>query len=470
MPDFLAETAEIRESDWTAAPIPADLRNRRVEIAGPVNREMVVRALNSGADMYMADFEDSNSPTWDNCVDGQVNLRDAVRGTVEFTGPEGTRHTTNGRTPAIFVRPRGWHLDERHMKVDGEPVPAALFDFGLFFFHNAARLVEMGSGPYFYLPKLEGHLEARLWNDVFEHAQRALGIPHGTIRATALIETILAAFEMDEILFELREHSAGLNHGCWDYLFSFIKRFRNHSSFLLPDRDQVTMDQHFMHSSMELLIHTCHRRGIHAIAGMNTQIPIECDPASNVAALRKVRQDKLREVEAGSDGTWVGHPELVAIAKESFESYTKAPNQIPRLRTDVAVTSRDLLAVPEGEITEGGLRTNIRIGILYLESWLRGEGSVSLDHTMEGTATVEISRSQVWQWIRHGARLSDGRLIDADMATEMMREELDRIRKETGERRYLEGPFDLASKLFAEMITSGEFPEFLSSVAYDYLD
>jgi malate synthase len=356
------------------------------------------------------------------------------------------------------------------MKVDGEPVPAALFDFGLFFFHNAEALVHRGGGPYFYLPKLEGHLEARLWNDVFVHAQDSLGFPLGTIRATVLIETILAAFEMDEILYELRDHSSGLNCGRWDYIFSFIKRFRNHPEFVLPDRAQVTMDRDFLEAYVDLLIRTCHRRGIHAMGGMAAQIPIKNDPAANQAALEKVRADKLREVRAGHDGTWVAHPGLVPVAREVFDAHMKTPNQIGVARDDVRVTAADLLKVPAGEITERGLRTNINVGVLYLESWLRGSGCVPLHHLMEDAATAEISRSQVWQWVRHGARMSDGRTVTRDLVHSILREEMERIRAGVGEAGYATGRYDTASKLFAEMMTDEEFEEFMPSLAYDLLD
>jgi malate synthase len=468
-PDFLAETAEIRAGDWKAATIPHDLMDRRVEITGPVDRKMVINALNSGASTYMADFEDSNSPTWDNCISGQLNLRDAVRRTIEYTSP-GKVYRLNATTATLIVRPRGWHLDERHMRVNGASVPASLFDFGLFFFHNAAELIERGSGPYFYLPKMESHLEARLWNDVFLHAQSELGIPRGTIRATVLVETILAAFEMDEILFELREHSAGLNCGRWDYIFSFIKRFRNHGAFMLPDRAQVTMDRDFLKAYVDLLIKTCHRRGIHAMGGMAAQIPIKNDPAANEAAIAKVRADKLREVRAGHDGTWVAHPGLVPVAKEIFDEHMKTPNQITVARHDVSVGAAELLKVPSGEITEKGLRTNINVGVLYLESWLRGMGCVPLYNLMEDAATAEISRAQVWQWIRHGAHLADGRKVTRELVHVIMVEELARIRESIGETAYGEGRYETAAKLFAGMMTSEDFAEFMPSLAYELLD
>src|SRR6266478_6068385 len=413
LPDFLAETAGIRQSDWKVAPIPRDLRDRRVEITGPVDRKMIINALNSGANVFMADFEDSNSPTWQNNLQGQANLRDTVAGTIAYTSPEGKQYRLNSQVATLMVRPRGWHLDEKHFEVDEKPISASLFDFGLYFFHNAKHLIANGSGPYFYLPKMESHLEARLWNDVFWLAQDELGIPRGTIRATVLIETILAAFEMDEILYELRDHSSGLNCGRWDYIFSFIKKFRNRH-FVLPDRSILTMDKHFLKSYVDLLIQTCHRRGIHAMGGMAAQIPIKNDPAANERALGKVRQDKLREVRAGHDGTWVAHPGLVPIAKEIFDTHMTGSNQIHRRPDDVHVTPADLLAVPEGEITEDGLRWNIDVGLQYLEAWLRGSGCVPIYNLMEDAATAEICRAQVWQWIKHGAKLNDGRTITPD--------------------------------------------------------
>jgi malate synthase len=469
-PDFLPETRAVREAAWKVAPTAKDLTDRRVEITGPVDRKMVINALNSGASTYMADFEDSNSPTWDNCVQGQVNLRDAVRRTIEFTSPDGKHYRVDGRPATLIVRPRGWHLNERHFRVDGQPVPAALFDFGLFFFHNAEELLRRGSGPYFYIPKLEGHLEARLWNDVFVRAQDSAGVPRGTIRATVLIETILAAFEMDEILYELRDHSAGLNCGRWDYIFSFIKRFRGHRGFVLPDRALVTMDRHFLKSYVDLLVQTCHRRGIHAMGGMAAQIPIKNDAAANEAALERVRADKLREVRAGHDGTWVAHPALVAVARDVFDAHMKTPHQIRTPREGVAVTARDLLSVPEGGISEKGLRVNINVGVLYLESWLRGSGCVPLYNLMEDAATAEISRAQVWQWIRHGARLDDGRVVTRELAQAVMRQEMDAVREAVGEQAFAAGRYETASKLFGEMMTSEQFVEFMPSFAYDFLD
>jgi malate synthase len=469
-PDFLPDTAEIRDADWSVAPIPHDLLDRRVEITGPVDRKMVINALNSGASTYVADFEDSNSPTWDNCLTGQANLRDAVRGTIEYTSPEGKQYRLKDQVATLIVRPRGWHLDERHMRVNGAVVPASLFDFGLFFYHNGAELIARGSGPYFYLPKMESHLEARLWNDVFVHAQSELGIKQGSIRATVLIETILAAFEMDEILYELRDHSAGLNCGRWDYIFSFIKRFRNHPGFMLPDRAQVTMDRDFLKAYVDLLIQTCHRRGIHAMGGMAAQIPIKNDAAANDAAMEKVRADKLREVRAGHDGTWVAHPALVPLAKEIFDEHMKTPNQFHVTRDDVLVGAADLMKVPAGEITEKGLRTNVNVGVMYLESWLRGLGCVPLYNLMEDAATAEISRAQVWQWIRHGAHLSDGRKVTRELVQHVLEEEMTRIRQSVGDTAYAAGRYETAAKVFAGMMTSEEFSEFMPSLAYEFLD
>ncbi len=469
-PDFLPETAQIRAKEWTVAPIPADMQDRRVEITGPVDRKMIINALNCGASVFMADFEDANSPTWTNNLEGHINLKDAVRRKIEFTSPEGKHYKLKDKTATLLVRPRGWHLVEKHLYVDGKPISGSMFDFGLYFFHNAKALLERGTGPYFYLPKLESHLEARLWNDVFVFAQEEVGVPQGSIRGTVLIETILAAFEMDEILYELRDHSAGLNCGRWDYIFSFIKKFRNHSNFVLPDRALVSMDRHFLDSYVQLLIKTCHRRGIHAMGGMAAQIPIRTDPEANEKALEKVRQDKLREVKAGHDGTWVAHPGLVPVAKEIFDEGMKSANQIDRKREEVSISAKDLLAVPDGDITEQGLRVNIDVGIQYLESWLRGIGCVPIYNLMEDAATAEISRSQVWQWIHHGAKMKDGRPVTADLVRQTIPEELAKIRKHIGDDRYAKSKFDLAGRLFEEMMTKPEFTEFLTLVAYDNID
>ncbi len=468
-PDFLEETKEIRESEWKVAQIPDDLLDRRVEITGPVDRKMVINALNSGANVFMADFEDSNSPTWENNLDGQINLRDAVRKNITFRAPEGKEYKLNTKTATLMVRPRGWHLEERHFFVNDEPISASLFDFGLYFFHNAKALIKSGSAPYFYLPKLENHLEARLWNDIFVFSQKLLGIPNGTIRATVLIENILAGFEMDEILYELRDHSAGENCGRWDYIFSVIRKFRNIDGFLMPDRAQITMDKDFLNSYVQLLIQTCHNRGIHAMGGMAAQIPIKNDPSSNEAALEKVKKDKLREVMAGHDGTWVAHPALVPVAKEIFDKHMKSPNQIGNIPYKGKVTASDLLKITKGEITEAGLRTNISVGILYIEPWLRGTGCVPINNLMEDAATAEISRSQIWQWFRHNAVLSNGIKVSKELIVKIIREELDKIQNTMGYEKYNTGKFELAGKLFEEISTGRDFTEFLTIKAYDYI-
>ncbi len=462
MPDFLSETRSIRESDWRISPVPKDLERRKVEITGPVDRKMIINGLNSGADVYMADFEDSNSPTWTNNLSGQRNLMDAVRRRIEFTSPEGKKYALKEKTAVLLVRPRGWHLVEKHFKVEGRPISASLFDFGLFFFHNAKELLGRGTGPYFYVPKLESHLEARLWNDVFTFSEKKLGITHGSVKATVLIETILGAFEMDEILYELKEHSSGLNCGRWDYIFSFIKKFKDRPDFVLPDRASVTMDKPFLKSYTELVIKTCHRRGAHAMGGMAAQIPIKNDPVKNEQALDKVRQDKLREVKAGHDGTWVAHPDLVKLAMDIFDQHASGRNQLAVKRDDVKVTAKDLLAVPAGDITEAGLRTNINVGVLYLEAWLRGVGCVPLYNLMEDAATAEISRIQVWQWVRHGARLKDGRAVDQALVKAVLKEELAKMPPG--------GRFPEAAKIFEDMMTRSDCPEFLTLVAYEQLD
>ena len=469
-PDFLPDTKTIREGDWRIAPVPRDIQDRRVEITGPTDRKMVINALNCGASVFMADFEDANTPTWENMIEGQANLSDAVRGKITFDDPETGRHySLNDKTAVLFVRPRGWHLPEKHILVAGEPMSGALFDFALFFFHNAKELVARGTGPYFYLPKIESHLEARLWNDVFLHAQAKLGLAKGTIRATVLIETILAAFEMDEILYELRDHSAGLNCGRWDYIYSFIKKFAEDPHCVMPDRGQVTMSAHFLRSYSLLLIKTCHRREIHAVGGMAAQIPIRDDPEANEAAMEKVRDDKRREAGDGHDGTWVAHPGLVAIAKEIFDREMPQPNQIARKRQDVHVTAADLLKVPEGTITEAGLRQNLNVGIGYIEAWLRGIGCVPLYNLMEDAATAEISRAQVWQWIRHGAKLEDGRKTDAALCRAVLDEELAKLRETVGEEAYRRGRYEDAAKLFRELIEAPTFTEFLTIPAYEIL-
>ncbi len=467
--DFPPETAPVRESEWTVVPPPEDLLDRRVEITGPTDRKMIINALNSGANVFMADFEDSNSPTWRNLVDGQANLIDAVEGTIEHTAPEtGRRYRLKDRVATLMVRPRGWHLPESRVRVDGRGGSGSLFDFALYFFHNARRLTAKGTAPYFYLPKMESHLEARLWNDVFLAAQEALGLPKGTIRATVLIETLPAAFEMDEILWELREHSAGLNCGRWDYIFSFIKKNRRFPECVLPDRGRVTMDRPFLRAYSELLVRTCHRRGIHAMGGMAAQIPIKEDLAANRAAFEKVAADKRREVDAGHDGTWVAHPGLVETARDIFDAGMPGPNQIGRGREDVSVSREELLAVPDGPITEAGMRQNISVGIRYLEAWLRGSGCVPLDHLMEDAATAEISRAQLWQWIRHGARLDDGSRVTGRLYAEIRHDAVRSFEKGVA-RESSEHRFAAAASLFDRMIESDELPDFLTIPAYEEL-
>jgi malate synthase len=458
LPEFLPETQDLRHSPWTVGPIPADLQDRRVEITGPVDRKMVINALNSGAKVFMADFEDSHSPTWTGTLEGQMNLRDAIRGTIGYTSPEGKAYRLNAHTAVLKVRPRGWHLEEKHVLCDGRPISGGLFDFGLFFFHNARALLAKGSGPYFYLPKMESHLEARLWNDVFVEAQRSLGLPVGTIKATVLIETILASFELNEILYELRDHCVGLNCGRWDYIFSFIKKFRLRPEFVLPDRAQVTMTTHFLKSYSHLLIQTCHRRGAFAMGGMAAQIPIKNDPAANAAAMEKVRADKLREATAGHDGTWVAHPALVPIAMEVFDAQMQGPNQLAMKREDVHVNAADLLAVPEGQVTEGGLRMNVNVALQYLESWIRGVGCVPIHNLMEDAATAEISRAQVWQWIRHGR-------VSAERFRQVLKEELTTV-MEGNPKASASGTYERAAALLERITTSPEFVEFLTLPAY----
>jgi malate synthase len=469
-PDFLPNTEHIRQGDWRVAPTPADLQDRRVEITGPSgDRKMVINALNSGANVFMVDFEDAQSPTWDGLLAGQINLRDAIRRQIDFTSPEGKQYTLNEKTAVLIARPRGWHLDEKHLLVDGEPVSGSLFDFGLYFFHNAQELLDRGSGPYFYLPKLESHHEARLWNDVFVRAQEVLGIPQGSIRATVLIETILATFEVDEILYELRNHSAGLNCGRWDYIFSAIKRLRNLPDFIYPDRAQVTMTTHFMRSYSLLVIQTCHRRGIHAMGGMSAFIPVKNDEEANERAFAQVRADKEREAEDGHDGTWVAHPGLVPIALEVFNRIMPQPNQIERRRDDVEVTAADLLAVPGGSITETGLRTNISVGVQYLGAWLGGQGAVPINNLMEDAATAEISRAQVWQWVRHPQGvLADGRKVTLDLVDELLADEMRKIEAAVGPKRV--DNYRRAGQLFSELTRNDEFEEFLTLPGYGLLD
>ena len=468
LPDFLEETRAVREGDWTIAPLPQDLQNRRVEITGPVDRKMVINALNSGAKVFMADFEDASTPVWTNMIDGQLNLRDAVLGTIAYDDPVTDKHYELSDTPAVLlVRPRGWHLAEKHVLVDGEPMSGSLFDFGLYFFHNAKTLLHKGSGPYFYLPKMQSHLEARLWNDVFVEAQQALGIMKGAIKATVLIEHILATFEAEEILYELRDHSAGLNCGRWDYIFSYIKSFRHFPDRILPERGQITMTVPFMRAYALHVIKTCHRRHAPAIGGMAAQIPIKDDPAANEAAMSKVRADKEREASDGHDGTWVAHPGLVPVALEIFDRLMPQPNQIDRQRPDVNATTADLIAVPEGTISEAGLRQNISVGIGYLEAWLRGLGCVPLHNLMEDAATAEICRTQVWQWLCHGAKLDDGRTIDLALFRQLLDEEMEKTRNAVGAGAFETGRYADAAKLFQDLSEAEACAEFLTLPAYD---
>jgi malate synthase len=469
LPDFLPETKKIRDADWVVAPQPKDMLDRRVEITGPTDRKMVINALNSGASTFMADFEDANCPTWHNMIDGQINLRDAVRRTITLD-QGGKQYRLNEKTAVLLPRPRGWHLDEKHMTVDGQPVAGGIFDFALFFFHNAKELLARGSGPYFYLPKMESHLEARLWNEIFVFAQEELKIAKGSIKATALIETVVAAFEMDEILYELREHSAGLNIGRWDYIFSCIKKFRANKNFCLADRSQVTMTAPFMRAYALLLVKTCHRRGAPAMGGMAAQIPIKNDPAANEAALEKVRQDKLREVTDGCDGTWVAHPGLVGIAKEVFDKHMPG-NQYGRQRPDVNVSAKDLLAFqPERPITEAGLRNNISVGIQYLGAWLAGNGCVPVFNLMEDAATAEISRSQIWQWIRSPKGvLKDGRKVTVELFRALLAEELPKVKTYLGDVAWSAGRYEDGAKLFEKLIVE-DYVEFLTLPAYAKID
>jgi len=471
LPDFLPETRAIREGDWRVAPIPADLQDRRVEITGPTERKMIINALNSGARMFMADCEDSLSPGWDNVIDGQTNLRDAVRRTIGFTSPEGKQYRLNAETAVLMVRPRGWHLYEKHLLANGEAVPGAFVDFGLYLFHNARELLARGTGPYFYLPKLESHLEARLWAEVFAFAERELGLARGTIRCTVLIETILAAFEMDEILHELRDHIVALNCGRWDYIFSFIKKFSRRPDFVLPDRQQVTMTTHFLRSYSLLCIKTCHRRGAFAMGGMAAQIPIKNDPQANEEALAKVRADKEREAGDGHDGTWVAHPALVPVAMEVFDRLMPHPNQVAKLREDVQVSARDLLTVPTGTITLEGLRNNVSVSLQYLAAWLSGNGCVPINNLMEDAATAEIARAQIWQWIRHpGGVLDDGRRITLAMFRELLAAEKARLAAALGAAQYAGGNFDAAAALLDDITAADEFETFLTLSAYRRLD
>jgi malate synthase len=470
LPDFLPSTRDVRASDWRVGSIPADLQDRRVEITGPVDRKMIINALNCGAKVFMADFEDANSPLWANNLEGQINLKDRWHSTLEYKDPASGKQYALGQNPAVLlVRPRGWHLPEPGLTVDGAPISGALFDFGLYFFHNAKATLAKGSGPYFYLPKLESHLEARLWNDVFVFAQKELGVPQGAIKVTVLIETLPAAFEMDEILYELRDHIVGLNCGRWDYMFSFIKKLRANQKYVLPDRSQVVMGKAFLRAYSILLIKTCHRRGAFAMGGMAAQIPNRKDPEANATALAKVRADKEREAGDGHDGTWVAHPDLVPVAQEVFDRLMPQANQLHNLRQDVDIGQAQLLEVHEGAKTEAGLRENIRVGVQYIEAWLRGRGAVPLNNLMEDAATAEISRAQVWQWLHFGVKLADGTKVDAALLERLITEEMQRVRNEVGAHAYDRGRFKEAVKLFHDLSVSREFEDFLTVPALQLL-
>jgi malate synthase len=471
LPCFLPESAMIRNSEWKCQPVPKDLEDRRVEITGPVERKMIINALNSGAKVFMADFEDSNSPGWDNTIQGQINIRDAIKGTISYTNENGKEYTLNQTVATLMIRPRGWHMTEKHILFNGEPVSASLLDFGLYLFHNAKQLIANGSGPYFYLPKIENSQEAKLWDDVFVFAQNYLGIPNGTIKATVLVETILAPFQLHEILWELRNHCAGLNCGRWDYIFSFIKKFRNVPGYIFPERGQVTMTVPFMRAYTQLVVQTCHKRGVHAIGGMAAQIPVKGNSEANENALEKVRADKLREVNDGHDGTWVAHPGLVPIAMDIFNDYMPAPNQIEtKPRAEFSCTEADLLQLPEGTITEEGLRLNINVGILYLESWLRGNGAAALYNLMEDAATAEICRTQVWQWIHNHALLNDGRKITHCLYEDLRDDEIKKIRHAVGSKTYQDGKFIQAICIFNRLVVQDKWEDFLTLPAYELID
>ncbi len=468
-PDFLPETKSIRDDDsWRVAPVPEDLQDRRVEITGPTDRRMVINALNCGARVFMADFEDANTPSWGNMVDGHVNLKDAVRRDIRFEREDGRVYELNDETATLLVRPRGWHLVERHIEVDGEPISGSLFDFGLYFFHNAKELLSRGSGPYYYLAKLEGHVEARLWNDVFTFAEEYVGVPHGSIKATVLIETILGAFEIEEILYELRDHSAGCNAGRWDYIFSVNKKFKARKDLLMPDRAQITMTAPFMRAYTELLVKICHKRGAHAIGGMAAFIPSRRDADVNAVAMARVKEDKQREANDGFDGTWVAHPDLVPVAMEEFDAVLGArKNQVERQRPEVDVKGADLIAFDKtgGNITEAGLRKNISVGMQYIESWLRGVGAAAIFNLMEDAATAEISRSQIWQWLHNGAKLDDGRAITPELVQQLTDEELAKLPAEEEGRRFIE-----ARQIFEQVALADEFVDFLTLPAYELVD
>lgn len=470
LPNFLTETEPIRKANWTAAPLPEKLLDRRVEITGPTDRKMMINALNSGAKTFMADLEDSTSPSWENLLQGQINLIDAVNGTISYEDKNsGKVYQLNEKTAVLLVRPRGLHLNEKHFVYNSQQIAGSLFDFGLFMYHNAHKLSSQQSGPYFYLPKLEHYLEARWWNDVFIFSQNYLGIPLGTIKATVLIETITASFQLDEIIYELKEHIAGLNCGRWDYIFSYIKKFRNHVNKILPDRSQVTMQSPFMEAYSLAVIQTCHKRNISAIGGMAAQIPVKNNPQANEIAFQKVRQDKEREVKNGHDGTWVAHPGLVPIAMEIFDTFMPTPNQIHLKREDVETTAEKLLESPKGTITEKGFRENIHVGILYVESWLSGKGAAALFNLMEDAATAEISRTQLWQWLHMGASLEDGRLITSEFYKKIRSEEVEKIRQNLGKEAFQKGKFTLAIELFDQLVLNKNFDEFLTITAYPYI-
>ncbi|UOE41796.1 malate synthase A [Chryseobacterium suipulveris] len=469
LPKFFPETSDIRNGSWVCNPLPEDLLDRRVEITGPVDRKMVINALNSGALTFMADFEDSNSPTWKNCMEGQINLSDAISKTISFENEVGKKYQLNEKTATLLVRPRGLHLEEKHIEINGDKTSGSLTDFGIYFFRNAKKLIANGTGPYFYLPKLEHYKEAEWWNDVFKFAQDYLEIPHGTIKATVLIETITAAFQLDEILYELKEHSSGLNCGRWDYIFSYIKKFRNLPEFLVPDRDQVMMTSPFMSAYSKRVIQVCHKRNVHAMGGMAAQIPVKNNEEENEIAYTKVRADKEREVRNGHDGTWVAHPGLVPVAKKIFDELMPDKNQIDKKFEEYSITEENLLEIPTGTITENGVRKNINVGILYIESWLMGTGAAALYNLMEDAATAEISRTQVWQWLKNEAKLDDGRTLMPEMILKWEEEELQKIKKYVGEERYYLGKFKLATDIFNDLVLNDNFEEFLTLKAYEYL-
>lgn len=469
-PDFLKETSDIREGSWVIPPAPQDLQDRRVEITGPVNRKMIINALNSGAKVFMADFEDSNSPTWANCLEGQKNLYDAVRKTIHYFDPQsGKQYLLNPNPAVLMVRPRGLHLVESHVLVDGEPISASVFDLVVYLYLNAKELIDQKTGPYFYLPKIESHLEARWWNDVLTMAEDQLNLPRGTIKVTVLIETITAVFEMDEIIYELRDHIVGLNCGRWDYIFSFIKKFHNHQDFILPDRQQLVMTSHFLKSYVTLLIHTCHKRGIHAMGGMAAQIPIKGDEKANQDAMNLVFTDKEREVKAGHDGTWVAHPGLIPVALEAFNKIMPQANQLSKMVDASAITAKDLISVPQGEITEKGVRTNISVALLYLESWLTGNGCVPIHNLMEDAATAEISRAQLWQWLKFSASLSNGTRLSPELMRKLFNEEYELLLKNNQKENKRLESLTKAKELLEQLVFSPQFNDFLTTSAYPYL-